>query len=101
MLHRRGSMRGFVDLHSHWVSSIDDGARSTSEGIDLLRGLHDVGFSTVVATPHMRPGMFENDRSALVADGKCDVSRGMRRDEATINATLDARPARTIGRSPG
>ena len=67
MLHRRGSMRGFVDLHSHWVSSIDDGARSTSEGIDLLRGLHDVGFSTVVATPHMRPGMFENDRSALVA----------------------------------
>ncbi len=58
-------MRGFVDLHSHWVSSIDDGARSEDEGLALLRGLHQVGFSTVVATPHMRPGMFDNDSTAL------------------------------------
>src|SRR5208283_3937194 len=36
-----------------------------AEGLALLRGLHDVGFSTVVATPHMRPGMFDNDRAAL------------------------------------
>jgi protein-tyrosine phosphatase len=59
-------MRGFVDLHSHWIASIDDGARSAVEGLELLRGLYDVGFSTVVATPHMRPGMFDNDRAALV-----------------------------------
>ena len=59
------SMRGFVDLHSHWVASIDDGVRTESDGIELLRGLYDVGFSTVVATPHMRPGMFDNDRAAL------------------------------------
>jgi protein-tyrosine phosphatase len=58
-------MRGFVDLHSHWIASIDDGARSEGEGIELLRGLWAAGFSTVVATPHMRPGMFENDRAAL------------------------------------
>jgi protein-tyrosine phosphatase len=54
-------MRGFVDLHSHWIASIDDGARSPEEGLELLRGLYEAGFSTVVATPHMRPGMFEND----------------------------------------
>ena len=65
MLDRVGSMRGFVDLHSHWIASIDDGARSPEEGIALLRGLHAAGFSTVVATPHMRPGMFDNDRVAL------------------------------------
>jgi protein-tyrosine phosphatase len=58
-------MRGFVDLHSHWIASIDDGARSEQEGLELLRGLWSVGFSTVVATPHMRPGMFDNDRAAL------------------------------------
>jgi protein-tyrosine phosphatase len=58
-------MRGFVDLHSHWIASIDDGARSEDEGIQLLRGLYEAGFSTVVATPHMRPGMFDNDRDAL------------------------------------
>ncbi len=60
-------MRGFVDLHSHWVSTIDDGARSPAEGVELLRALHAAGFSTVVATPHMRPSMFDNDRPALEA----------------------------------
>src|SRR6478672_3206389 len=59
------SMRGFIDLHSHWVAGIDDGVKSPADGIALLRGLHAAGFSTVVATPHMRPGMFENDRDAL------------------------------------
>jgi protein-tyrosine phosphatase len=58
-------MRGFIDLHSHWVAGIDDGVKTPADGIALLRGLHAAGFSTVVATPHMRPGMFENDRAAL------------------------------------
>jgi protein-tyrosine phosphatase len=58
-------VRGFVDLHSHWIASIDDGTRSPEEGIALLKGLYRAGFSTVVATPHMRPGMFDNDRAAL------------------------------------
>jgi protein-tyrosine phosphatase len=58
-------MRGFIDLHCHWIANIDDGVRSPHDGIALLRGLHQAGFSTVVATPHMRPGMFDNDRDAL------------------------------------
>ena len=58
-------MRGFVDLHCHWIAEIDDGARTAEEGLSLLRGLWSAGFSTVVATPHMRPGMFDNDRTAL------------------------------------
>jgi len=58
-------MGGFVDLHCHWIAGIDDGARSPAEGVAMLRALYDAGFSTVVATPHMRPGMFDNDRNAL------------------------------------
>lgn len=60
-------MRGFVDLHCHWIAAIDDGVRTPADGIALLRGLHDVGFSTVIATPHMRPGMFDNDKASLEA----------------------------------
>jgi protein-tyrosine phosphatase len=60
-------MRGFVDLHSHWIANIDDGCRSPEAGVALLKGLHAAGFDVVVATPHMRPGMFDNDRSALLA----------------------------------
>jgi len=60
-------VRGFVDLHCHWVAGIDDGARTPEDGLAMLRGLRQAGFTTVVATPHMRPGMFDNDKGALVA----------------------------------
>ena len=60
-------MRGFVDLHCHWIAGIDDGARTAEAGLAMLRGLKRAGFDTVMATPHMRPGMFDNDRAALQA----------------------------------
>lgn len=61
------AMRGFIDLHSHWVAGIDDGAKTPLDSVALLRALYEAGFSTVVATPHMRPGMFNNDAAALRA----------------------------------
>lgn len=60
-------MPGFIDLHSHFVPGIDDGVRSVGEGVALLRGLYEVGYRRVIATPHMRPGMFDNDRGAIEA----------------------------------
>ena len=79
-------MRGYVDLHSHWIAGIDDGARSTDEGLAILEGLRRIGFSEVVATPHMRPGLFDNGRRDLEAayermqpalDGPHDLPRVM------------------------
>jgi protein-tyrosine phosphatase len=58
-------VRGFVDLHCHWVAAIDDGAKTPDEGLAMLRALRSAGFDEVVATPHMRPGMFDNDRPDL------------------------------------
>lgn len=58
-------MRGFIDLHCHWIAGIDDGVKTPGDGIALLQRLRAAGFDLVVATPHMRPGMFENDRRAL------------------------------------
>ena len=60
-------MTGFVDLHCHFVPGIDDGARTTDEGVALLRALKTTGFDSVVATPHMRPRMFDNTKAELVA----------------------------------
>src|SRR5687768_2657133 len=58
-------MRRYVDLHCHFVAGIDDGAPSPAEGVAILAALGTLGFEHVVATPHMRPGMFENARSDL------------------------------------
>jgi protein-tyrosine phosphatase len=59
-------MSTYVDLHCHWIAGIDDGARTPDEGIQMLKALKSIGFGEVVATPHMRPGMFDNERADLV-----------------------------------
>lgn len=58
-------MGGYVDLHCHWVAGVDDGVKTVDESRALLLGLAKLGFERVVATPHMRPGMFDNDRATL------------------------------------
>ncbi len=58
-------MSGFVDLHCHYVPGIDDGASSTADGVAMLRGLGELGFACVLATPHTRPGMFDNTRATI------------------------------------
>ncbi len=70
-------MRGFIDLHCHWVAGIDDGARTPDESVALLRALREAGFDAVCATPHMRPGMFDNTAADLRAafDTTCAALR--------------------------
>ncbi|WP_437332731.1 tyrosine-protein phosphatase [Sorangium sp. So ce394] len=82
-------MRGFIDLHCHWVAGIDDGARTVEESFALLTALRGAGFDTVVATPHMRPGMFDNTRQSLRAayDATCAALR--RADDARGLPALD------------
>jgi protein-tyrosine phosphatase len=61
------SLSGLCDLHCHYVPSVDDGVTSVEDGVLLCRRLAEVGYSTVVATPHMRTGMFDNDKPQLTA----------------------------------
>lgn len=58
-------MKGFVDLHCHWIAGIDDGAERPEDGVAMLRALKTAGFDYVMATPHMRPGMFDNAAADL------------------------------------
>jgi protein-tyrosine phosphatase len=60
-------MSDFIDLHCHYLPGIDDGVRTADEGIRVLGGLHDLGYSRVVATPHIRTAMFENRAPGLRA----------------------------------
>jgi protein-tyrosine phosphatase len=56
-----------IDLHCHFLPGIDDGAPTVAEGVAMLEGLKALGFTRVVATPHMRPGMFDNEKQGLTA----------------------------------
>jgi protein-tyrosine phosphatase len=60
-------MKGFVDLHLHYVPAVDDGARSVEEALSMCRELKAIGFELLVTTPHIRDGMFDNRREGLVS----------------------------------
>jgi protein-tyrosine phosphatase len=56
---------GFVDLHSHVLCAIDDGAPDEAASMSMLAGLAALGFDTVCATPHQRHGMFMPSAEAI------------------------------------
>lgn len=58
-------MSGFIDLHLHYVPGVDDGVRSIEEGFSLCAALGAIGFATLVTTPHIRSGMFDNRAPGL------------------------------------
>ncbi len=60
-------MKGYVDLHCHYLPAIDDGVRTAADGLALIAGLRRIGYDLVVATPHIRTAMFENRPAGLRA----------------------------------
>lgn len=56
----------YVDLHSHYLPGIDDGVSSLEDGVALCRGLAELGYGRVIATPHIRTAMFENRKPGLL-----------------------------------
>lgn len=52
---------GLLDLHTHVLPGIDDGARDDAQALAMLRIAADDGISTLVATPHAH-----HTRAALI-----------------------------------
>ena len=49
---------GFVDLHSHVLYGLDDGAQNEAAAIALLDGLAALGVSEQCVTPHQKAGQY-------------------------------------------
>jgi N-acetylglucosamine-6-phosphate deacetylase len=43
---------GFVDIHSHVLYGLDDGAKTRDESVEMLRVAEESGTAHIVATPH-------------------------------------------------
>lgn len=46
----------YIDIHSHILSGMDDGAKSMQESLEMLRIAEQEGIRIVYATPHYMPG---------------------------------------------
>lgn len=58
-------MKGFTDIHSHFLYGIDDGARTKEEMEAMLDAAYADGIVSLFATPHMTPGVYPLDRTLL------------------------------------
>jgi|SRR5690554_129514 len=57
---------GFIDIHSHVLYGLDDGAKTLEETKDLLNSLKSFGFEQFIATPHTTPLVWENTKEGIL-----------------------------------
>ena len=60
-------MSDMIDLHSHFLPGIDDGAQTMDEALALARKALDDGIVATVMTPHVHDGRYENKHSSTRA----------------------------------
>ncbi|WP_316842234.1 tyrosine-protein phosphatase [Pedobacter gandavensis] len=51
-----------VDMHSHWLPGIDDGAKDMATALNFMKSLQELGFKKLLATPHIFTELYPNDR---------------------------------------
>tara|TARA_B100001063_G_C16681890_1_gene512218 strand:+ start:73 stop:801 length:729 start_codon:yes stop_codon:yes gene_type:complete len=58
--------KGFVDIHSHILPGIDDGAKNVEESIKLISEMQKLGFSKIIGTPHTYPSLYDNTNETII-----------------------------------
>jgi protein-tyrosine phosphatase len=60
-------MLEMIDLHTHILSGLDDGAKTLEESIRMCWISYKDGVRTIVATPHTLNGIYLNDRRTILS----------------------------------
>jgi protein-tyrosine phosphatase len=56
-----------VDMHSHVLPGIDDGAQTPQESIILVKKMMDLGIKKIIATPHIMADYYKNTSKTINA----------------------------------
>lgn len=56
---------GYVDIHSHVLPGIDDGAKTVQDSEFLLNSMMKLGFSKVITTPHTMGNVWNNTAATI------------------------------------
>ena len=56
-----------TDIHAHLIPGIDDGPKTIVESIELIRGLKELGYQRLYATPHVYQELYPNDKLDILA----------------------------------
>jgi len=56
-----------VDMHSHILPGIDDGAQTPEESIELIKKMMELGIKKIIATPHIMADYYKNTAETINA----------------------------------
>jgi len=54
-----------IDIHSHLLPGIDDGATSLENSISLITQMNEIGFNNIITTPHIIHSIWNNTESSI------------------------------------
>ncbi len=72
-----------IDLHSHLIPGIDDGAQTMEESILLLKGMSALGYEKVITTPHIMLDSYRNTPQ-IIRDGLHTLRQAAREENIDI-----------------
>ena len=64
----------YIDIHSHLLPGIDDGAKTIADTISLLSKLTAIGVSQFITTPHIINSVWDNSKESIEMKHKETVS---------------------------
>jgi tyrosine-protein phosphatase YwqE len=57
--------QNFVDIHSHLLPGIDDGAKTIEDSIILIKKMNSYGIKNFICTPHIMESVWENNPTTI------------------------------------
>lgn len=76
-----------VDMHSHLIPGIDDGAPDLDTALNLIKELQELGYKKIITTPHVMADLYPNT-SETILSGLEKVRAAI--TEAGIEIEIDA-----------
>jgi len=77
-----------VDLHSHLIPGIDDGAKNMEASIMLIKELKSMGYKKLITTPHVSD--MYNNSSETILEGYASLKKELKKQEIEIEIEVAA-----------
>lgn len=79
-----------ADMHSHFIPGIDDGAKNLDDSLSLVKAMKDMGYKTIITTPHVMIDYYPNTRRIII-DGLEKVQDAIKQNniDITIKAAAE------------
>ena len=82
---------GFVDIHSHLLPGIDDGAKNLDNSIELIQKMSSYGIKNFITTPHVLGDVYPNSSKTILEKLELVKKELIKRNitDVTINAAAE------------